>query len=57
MSKDALADKTNDFGEQDAGGDGKCGGATVGLLRLGEVGQVGWYLVRGWRGVGHACSL
>ncbi len=57
VGEDALAHQADDFRQQDAGGDGQGGGAAVGLLRFGQIGQVGRYLVRGWRrGFGHACS-
>ena len=45
VGEDALAHQADDFGEQDAGRDGQGGGAAVGLLRFGKVGQVGRYLL------------
>ncbi len=56
MREDTLADKADELGEQDAGGDGKGGGAAVRLLRpglryCGQVRRVGWGC-----GVRHACS-
>ncbi len=35
VGEDALADESDELGEQDAGGDGQGGGAAVGLLRPG----------------------
>ena len=39
VGEDALADESDELGEQDAGGDGQGGGAAVGLLRFGEIWQ------------------
>ena len=52
VGEDTLADKADELGEQDAGGDGQRSGAAVGLPGFGKIRQVGWGC-----GIGHACSL